>query len=113
MNHLPRVAAPPRRKAHPQLLRHLAGVLHHVAGPGHDRRALYGGGGHDLLVLACTFEVHVTPEVEQDRLVQGIGRALVQRLGRLHAVIDGLLETIHGTLSLVFHAPAALFSPAP
>ena len=63
----------------------------------------------DALVLARALEMHVAPEVEQDRAAERLDRLLEQLGGRDHAVADGLFEPVHG-VSCRLIAAGALFS---
>ncbi len=52
-------------------------------------------GGEDAVILGRAFEMHVAPEVEEDGAVERVGRPIQQPPGRLHALVDRLLESIH------------------
>ena len=52
-------------------------------------------GSHDPLVVAGALEMHVAPEVEQHRAMERLRRPLEELRGRIHAVVDGLLEPVH------------------
>ena len=59
------------------------GVIHH-----HVRR-------QDPVVLSRPFEVHMPPEVEEDRPMQRASCAFQKLCGWLHAVINRLFKSVH------------------
>src|SRR5437763_14397487 len=82
----------------------LAGDDGGVGAPGDSVHRLidHHVGRHDPLVVPGALEVHVAPEVEQHRSVQRLRSLLEELRGRDHAVIDRLLEVVHGIGLLPF-----------
>ncbi len=65
-------------------------------------------GGREHVVLSRSLEVHMAPEVEQHRAVERLLGLLQERTSRLHAVVDRLLEPVHGVAAAVAGASGAL-----
>jgi hypothetical protein len=51
--------------------------------------------GEDFVVLACAFQMHMPPEIEEDGPMQWVRRPFQKVGGRLHAVIHSSLEMLH------------------
>ncbi len=68
-----------------------------IGAPGHtvDGMLHCHVGREDPVVFPGTLQVHVSPEVQQDRPMQRDGRSLQQRRRGLHTVVHRLFESVH------------------